>query len=314
MKCWVVGATGQVGTVLCRHLEEVGHDVVEVSRRPSQFSPTRSWIAWDAQQPVDISDDVDDPEAIFYLAGQTSAYLARGNPAADALVNLVGMLNLLEAVRRRGARPFVVHAGAATEVGLVNELSIGDGLPDRPPTFYEVGKVVQRIYLQQYRAEGWFDSTTLRLSNVYGGVAQAGAGRDRGFLNAAMKAALAGETLNYYAGGNYVRDFIHVDDVARALAASLAHSDRTGGEAFMVGTGVGTRLRDALALIASHAAAYTGRCPQVVEVEAPIDMYEIDRRDAVVDSSRFEQETGWTADVSLSEGVKATLRLLWESR
>jgi nucleoside-diphosphate-sugar epimerase len=223
------------------------------------------------------------------------------------------MLNLLDAVKRIGGKPFVVLSGAATEVGLVSAGSVTDDLPDRPPTFYDVGKIAQRLYLQQYRAEGWIDGASLRLGNVYGG-ATARPNSDRGFLNSSMHAALKGEDLYYFGDGEYVRDFIHVDDVARAFVAAIEHRDQTSGETFMIGTNVGTRMRDALSVIAHEAASMTGETSRLIEVQPPQDMNSIDKRDSRIDSSRFIARTDWVPSISLRAGVRMTLEAMAASQ
>jgi len=252
--------------------------------------------------------NIEPPDVVFHLAGQASAYVARKNPALDASVNVIGLLNLLEAIRALPAAPFVVHVGAATEVGLTTS-TIGDNLPDNPMTFYDVGKVAQRLYLQQYEREGWIDTVTLQLANVYGNP-RIDAASDRGFLNNSMRAALRGQTLTYFNDAAYIRDFIHIDDVVTALVAATKNRSSTRGEHYLIGTGVGTSIREALQMIADEVEGSSALPVLVKAVAPPVGLYAIERREVAIDSTRFTVSTGWQSTIDLRTGIRRTLNLV----
>jgi len=251
-------------------------------------------------------ENVAPPDVVFHLAAQTSAYVARQDVPADLMTNVMGFVRLLDALRRTGSRPHVISTGAATEVqedstGVVRDLN-----PDAPTTFYDVSKISQHLYLQQYDAEGWVAGTTIRLPNVYGGVRRVKT-TDRGFLNSSVLRALKGEPLNYYSDGDYIRDYLHVDDVASALVSAMSHPDSVAGETFLIGTGVGTRIRDALRGIAAQVDEITQVTVLVRPITPPASMYEVERRGCVVDSSRYTEATSWTSTVSLEAGIRKTI-------
>jgi nucleoside-diphosphate-sugar epimerase len=305
VRAWVTGATGQIGRRLCNELALEGHDVIAFTRGRVENPSDYQWVHWDMSRDTFDFGKLTPPAVVFHLAAQTSAYKAREDLPGDVTTNVLGFVKLLEVLRQTESFPHVISAGAATEVGLTEGAVISDSDPDNPMTFYDVGKVSHRLYLKQCGSEGWLEGTTIRLPNVYGGLSE-NSSNDRGFVNMSIRRALLGEELRYYSDGEYIRDFLHVDDVVTALLSALNHRDAVANDTFVIGTGIGTRIRDVLAEIAGQAERITLRSVRLVPATPPLDMYDIERRNAIVDSVRFRERTGWESQVFLKEGVERT--------
>jgi len=307
VRAWVTGASGQIGRKLCVELARAGHEVTAFSRGSVDTPSDFKWVFWDmSRDPVDFR-NLACPDVVFHLAAQTSAYRARQDLPGDVTTNILGFIRLLDALRETESFPHVILTGAATEVGVTASAVVSDFDPDDPRTFYDVGKVAQRLYLRQCGSEGWLEGTTIRLPNIYGGLSE-NASNERGFLNMSVRRALLGEDLHYYSDGEYIRDFLHVDDAVTALLTAMNHRESVAGETFVIGTGVGMRIRDALAEIARQVEYITAKPIHLVSERAPADMYEIERRNAIVDSYRYTRKTGWEATISFGEGVRRTIK------
>lgn len=246
--------------------------------------------------------DAPNPGVVVHLASQTSAYIAKSSPTKDAETNVVGSVRLLEQLRDRGAQPFVLLAGAATEVG--NHSWVSDDLPDDPPTFYEVGKVATRQYLEQFHREGWLDYAVLRLTNVYGGLARGGQGANgRGFIDRSIAAALRGEAVTYFEGPGYARDYLHVTDAVEAFTLAIERADNLSGSTFMVSSGLSTPVADALEVVAQLVGQATGQVVILRAEPSHEGVYEIDKRSTTVSSNRFRSLTQWSSRIVLEEGI-----------
>ena len=302
MICWVTGANGQIGSELCDQLALDEHDVLGIGRGQSQEPFPHRWVQWNIGVEDRPMGPLEAPDVIFHLAGQTSAYDARSDIEMDIRVNVLGFTQVLLAALETGATPFVVSAGAATEVGLLEHLIVNDEDVDNPQTFYDVAKVAQGLYLRQFSRESWLHGCRVRFANVYGGVVSGDS--DRGFLNRAVKSALAGEPLAYFSDGTYTRDFLHVSDAASALTAAIARRELTTEKTFMIGTGRGTPIRDALEIISEVVYQVTGVSAPVVPVVPSDGMYAIDRRDCIVDAGRFTALTDWRPEITLEMGIR----------
>jgi UDP-glucose 4-epimerase len=246
-------------------------------------------------------------DIVVHLAGQTSVYVATENPEADLMANVRPVLHLMQACRTLENRPMVVFSGTATQVGLTTSSEpVNESHPDEPITIYDLHKWMAEKYLETATREGLLSATTLRLANVYGPGPTAGS-PDRGFLNAMIRRALAGEVLTMYGSGSYVRDYVFVDDVARAFLAAAVSPETAGGAHFIVGSGQGHTIANALESVASRVAARTARPVAIDSVEPPSTLSRIEHRNFVADTRRLQAATGWRPAVSLAAGIDLTI-------
>jgi nucleoside-diphosphate-sugar epimerase len=249
---------------------------------------------------------LEDVNIVFHFAAQTSVYVAAEDPQADLEINVLPMLHLLETCRRRGCQPTVVFAGTVTEVGLPVDLPVNETHPDQPLTVYDLHKCIAESYLKHYVREGVVRGTVLRLANVYGPGPKSSSA-DRGLLNGMIRKALRGETLTIYGHGKYMRDYVYVEDAAQAFLRAGAKIDPVNGRHFVIGSGKGHTLAEVLNLVADRVALRTGQRVSVIHTAPPTQQSPIEARNFVADTTGFAQATGWTARVSLVEGIDLTI-------
>ena len=142
----------------------------------------------------------------------------------------------------------------------------------------------------------------LRLANVYGPGPRSSSA-DRGVLNMMVRRGLSGEELTIYGDGNFMRDYIYVEDVASAFIMAASNMDQVNGQHFVIGSGDGHTIAEALRLVAASVERKTGRGVQVVHVEPPPTLSPIEKRSFVAATTRFTGATKWRAKVTLQEGI-----------
>ncbi len=305
MNILITGANGLIGTALLARLSN--RKDVTLFCQSRMFHTAVSGIEWIKHDLISDSwDNISLPaiDLVYYLAAQNSTYSARQNPVADLFSNVVGLLNLLEFFRKQEQIPFLVLTGTATEVGLTEQLPINESIPDQPVTFYDISKLTAETYLKQYIREGFIKGCTLRLSNVYGR-SQPGQQQDRGILDKIFKRAISGQTITIYGDGNYLRDYIFIDDVVSALTAATECMEQTNGHTFYIGSGQGITLKDAFLKVASIAESITGVRVHNEYVTPPADLSAIEYRNAIIDSSAFRKATGWEPHYNFDGGLTA---------
>lgn len=300
----ITGATGFIGSALQHCLRAENVTIISQSRRPHESDDGIHWVQHDLIR--DSWDQLSLPalDIVYHLAGQTSTYGARKDPIADLSANVLGLLNLLEYLRRQPSPPFVVLAGTVTEVGVPDELPIREDMPDQPITFYDISKLTAELYLKQYVREGWLKGCSLRFSNVFGRSTM-GQQEDRGILDKVFQRAISGQGVTIYGDGSYLRDYIFIDDVVSALVAAPLNRERTSGRTFCVGSGHGVTIKDAFMKVVAIAETITGGHVTCEHVKPPADSSGIESRNAVIDSSAYRQATGWAAQYDLDQGLKA---------
>jgi nucleoside-diphosphate-sugar epimerase len=239
----------------------------------------------------------------FHLAAQTDADKADGDPAADWRANVEPLYELIQDARRLPRPPFIVFAGSATQVGAASG-TIDGTERDEPLTVYDLHKLAAEQALEHARRRGWVRGATLRLANVFGW-SPAESGPSRGIVNRWVRTALRGGSLDVYGTGEWLRDYVHVDDVCRAFMLTAANQEQTNGHHYVVGSGRGAQLADVAAEVQMLAQSH-GAQAKVRHVDgAGLDA--LATRSAVMNPGPLREATGWEAQVSLSDGINEAM-------
>jgi GDP-4-dehydro-6-deoxy-D-mannose reductase len=256
---------------------------------------------------VDAAVDAVRPDRIVHLAAQSSPQLSWSDPAGTLRINLLGLLHLLEAVRRRALAPRVLVVGSAEEYGMVDprDQPVGEDAPLRPASPYAVSKVAQGYLALQYALAHGMGVVRTRTFN------HTGPGRGEGFAESAFARQLAeieaGLRPAVIEVGNLeaVRDYADVREVVRAYLLLL---ERGGaGQVYNVCSGRGVRIRDLLQSLISISGAQ-------VEIRVdPARLRPADVPSLVGDSRRLRETTGWEPRIPLEQTLRDLLAY-WRDR
>lgn len=237
----VTGGAGFIGSHLVDHLVQAGARAIvlddlssgDVANLPAGVEVIRCDIA--NAETIDAIAAAK-PDAIVHAAAQVSVPRSMADPDRDRAVNLVGTEHVLAGAKAAGgARVIFVSTGGGI-YGETPEPATEQSLP-RPKAYYSIHKYAAERYLEL----SGLPYAIARLANVYGP-------RQRSDLEGGVVAILAerlaaGLPITIYGTGEQRRDFVHVSDVVRALAAML-HSDANG--MWNVGTGAMTTVNELL--------------------------------------------------------------------
>lgn len=309
--CLVTGGAGYVAASLVSQLAPLAASVRRFGRSearppaPAGRARIEDWVG-DVRKRDDFERALAGIDVVFHLASQTSVYVADQDPPADLEANVLPMQHLLEHCRNAQRPLVVVFASTVTITGLAEKLPVSEDTPDVPVTTYDLHKRMAEQYLEFYVRRGLVRGGTLRLANVYGPGPKSSRA-DRGVLNAMVRRALAGETLKVYGSGEYTRDYVYVDDVARAFVNAAEHPDALAGQSLVLSNGHGVTLRHAIGRVAALAQEHTGKPVAVEHVEAPASLSPIEYRNFVGDTARLQKATGWAPRVDLDEGIRRTI-------
>lgn len=303
----VTGAGGYVGGRLVQMLAERGASVTRLSRRVLDPAQGIADLVGDPRDRAVWSDLVDRADVIFHLAGETSIYGAEADPVASLHACVDPIIHMAQACRAAQKRPMVVLAGTVTQAGMPAQLPVNETIPDQPVTIYDLHKLFAERHLLLAHQAGDLNGACLRLANVYGHGPNVSGAADRGVLNKIISRAILGESIAVYGEGEYLRDYVHLDDVASAFLAAGLGGDAVTGRAFIIASGEGSTLIDTFTLVAERVSNSTGRKVTVGRLPWPDGMSPIEKRNFVADISAFSAATGWRPQIDLRAGIDRTI-------
>jgi UDP-glucose 4-epimerase len=176
------------------------------------------------------------PTHVSHQAAQVSVPRSIADPAQDADVNVLGLLRVLEEAARTGVERFVF----ASSGGLYGDVALpaDEDAPLVPVVPYTVAKLAGEWYCRFYRKTRALPTLALRYANVYG--PRQNTEGEAGVVAAFASALAEGRPCTVYGDGHYVRDFVFVEDVARANLFALFREPLPDAFALNISTGVGT--------------------------------------------------------------------------
>ena len=298
MRALITGSGGFVGGYLRRELEEHGYEVLGLDVRPQAGT-----IQADLLDPEQMARAIRAarPDAVFHLAGQADVARSWREPRETMEVNVIGAVDLMEAVRAFDPSVRMVLVGSSDQYGELGDAGrrVEEAREPRPRTPYAVSKQAQEELAQLYvRAHGM----DLRMTRSFN---HAGPGQREGFLIADFAAGIArveqGLAPCLKVGDLEARrDFTHVRDVVRAYR--LICEQGRPGEVYNVGSGRAHSVREILDRLLAMAS-----CPVPV-VQDPARLRPSDTRVICCDHSKLTLHTGWAPQIPLDAILSDVLR------
>ena len=239
----VTGAAGFIGSNLVDHLLDQGHSVVCVDNE----SANNEKFHWSHENGmvINVRGDITDykfmknvfsgVDYVFHLAAESRLQSAIQNPIEAVKKNCVGTTVMLQCAREAGVKRFV-YSSTSSGYGN-NPYPNVETQPDDCLNPYSASKIAGEKFCKMYTELYGFETVVLRYFNVFGHRSPA-RGQYAPVIGIFQRQRDAGEPLTIVGDGAQRRDFVHVEDVARAnyLAATMPLKGHAG-EVFNVGTG-----------------------------------------------------------------------------
>ena len=300
----VTGGAGFIGSHVCDAFAADGWSVTALddlsSGKEENLSTGIDLVVADIRSPEAATLIRDGGfEVISHHAAQIDVRISVERPDHDASINIMGLLNLLEAAVSGGVRRFLYVSSGGVVYGEPEDLPVSETAPKQPLSPYGVSKLTGEHYLHFYRQIHGLESVSLRYSNVFG--PRQDPHGEAGVVAIFGRSILEGRQLTIFGDGEQTRDYVYVGDVAQAnvLSARLDVSDSKTMDdvAFNVGTGLETSVNE----LASALMTVAGR--EVPVEHAPERPGELLRN--CLDASKLEGK-GWRRAGVLEDGLLAT--------
>ncbi len=317
MKILITGVTGFVGSHLAEYCLSLDQQVEVIgtcrwrSRRENieHLEDAINLYECDLRDASSVKTLLADiqPERIFHLAAQSYVPSSWNSPGETITTNVIGQLNIFEAMRETNSTASIQIAGSSEEYGLVHpeEAPITEENPLRPLSPYAVSKVAQDMLAYQY-----FQSYGLRVVRTRA-FNHTGPRRGDVFVTSNFAKQIAeieaGQRppIIHVGDLNPKRDFTDVRDIVRAYWLSLEHCNL--GEVYNVASGKAYRIKEVLKILLDN----SGQDIEVVE--DPERLRPSDVPLLLGDNSRFCKATGWIPEIPFEQTAKDLLDY-WRER
>lgn len=315
MKVLITGITGFVGSHLAEYALLKGAEVYGSARWRSKSENIDhirgkiNLIECDLKDSSSTSALIGQtrPDLIFHLAAQSFVGASWHAPAETLHTNIIGQVNLLEAVRLAAISPLILVAGSSEEYGMVypDEMPVKETNPLRPLSPYGVSKVAQDFLGYQY-----FHSYGLKIVRTRA-FNHTGPRRGEVFVTSNFARQIAEiekarkEPIIHVGNLEAKRDFTDVRDTVKAYWLALEKGEP--GEVYNIASGVAVKIKDVLNRLLKLAK---------VSVEVRQDPARMRPSDVMIlqgDSTRFRERTGWQPIIPFDQTLKDLLDY-WRER
>jgi UDP-glucose 4-epimerase len=295
VRALVTGGAGFIGSHVVDALLARGDEVLVLDDLSTgsrdRLDPAAPFAAGDIRTDAPTAFAQLEPDVCVHLAAQADVTTSVARPSYDADVNVLGTIAVLEAARAHDAH--VVFSSSGGAIYGECEQPADEDAARTPLSPYGIAKLAAEEYLLGWNRLHGTAHSALRFANVYG--PRQAAGLEGGVVAIFLESMQAGEPTTIYGDGEQARDFVHVDDVVRAVLAAL--DERRPG-VLNIGTGKATsvnKLYEACRLVTGVGAVPASASARPGEV-----------RRSVIDPGRAKAALGWSASVSLEDGLAAT--------
>lgn len=243
------------------------------------------------------------PDRIFHLAAQSFVPYSFDAPHITLETNIIGTMNLLEAVRQSKADP-LIHICSSSEVyGQVeeNEIPIKETNPLRPQSPYAVSKVGEDMLSYQY-FKSYGIKTIRTRAFTHSGARRGGVFVDSWFAKQIAEIEKGKSSPQIHVGNlNSIRTFMDVRDTVRAYWMALEKC--TPGDVYNVGGKETFTIQEMLDNLISMS-TFSGKLDVVVE---PKLLRPSDVTRQIPSVEKFYKATGWVPEIPYSVTLKETL-------
>jgi len=296
-KLIVTGGAGFIGSHVVDKLVELGHQVVVVDNlllgNKKFVNKKAKFVKADIRDLKKLLKIFKGADAVFHLAADPRLQISVEDPAITHEINVTGTINVLVAAWKNKVKK-VIFTSSGAVYGDHKVLPVKENFELRPLSPYGLHKLIGEKYCQLFSELYGLETVCLRYFNVFG-PRKLGTGAYPLVIPAFLQMRKDGKPMTIVGDGNSTRDYVHVEDVAKANILAW-EADIKAGEAINIGSGIETSVNK----IAQYIKGETIHIPS-----RPGEM-----RSVMADITLAKKLLNWQPTITLEEGIKA-LKTEW---
>lgn len=305
MKVLVTGGAGFIGSNIVDRMIEEGFEVVIIDNLSSgnerNINKKATFYRMDIQDPeLESVFQREKPDYVNHHAAQKDVRLSVADPIYDAKINVLGTLNILQNCIKYKVKKVVFASTGGAIYGEQDIFPAPENHPERPISPYGITKLVAEHYMYYYKTVFGLDYVSLRYSNVYG--PRQDPYGEAGVVAIFVEKMLKGEQPVINGDGEQTRDFVYVDDVARANI--LAMKNNSSDCIFNIGTSVETSI--------NQLCKYLKEIINPSIAEKHVDAKKGEQLRSVIDYAKAKNILHWQPESTIIDGLKKTCMFFTE--
>jgi len=338
MNALITGGAGFVGSNLAAYLLAKGEKVTVFDSLARHGAAEN--LAWlrslgltefvhgDVRNAFDVEQTIKNvqPDVIFHLAGQVAMTTSMQSPRRDFEINVLGSINVLEAVRQYTPKTAIIYASSNKVYGNLDHLDLVEAETRYQPrsaqkgvdesvaiefhTPYGCSKGAADQYMLDYARGFGLNTVVFRHSTIYGG--RQFATYDQGWVGWFCRQAIESKqdpdrpAFTVSGDGKQVRDLLHVSDAVNAYVSAFEHIEAARGQAFNIGGGI----ENSMSLL--ELLLFLQKRLGITLKYEHLPWRQSDQKFFVADNSKAERLIQWSPKMSKEQGIEDTIG--WESR
>lgn len=301
-KVLITGGAGFIGSALSKHLQELGHDVfvldnLSFGRRKLAGVPDDRFFQCDIRDRKGVNEvfDATRPNWVLHLAAVHFIPYCNQHPAEAADININGTISVLDAAKTKGSVEQVFVASTAAVY------PIADGAMEEehelgPMDIYGTTKLATEKLASEFHLRSQIPTIVGRFFNAFG------PNETNPHLFPEIQRQVLGGARTLQLGNlEPKRDYIHTEDMGRAMSALLAQGIK-GCEAFNIGRGIEYSVREVVEAFERQLGEQL-----IIEVDQA-RVRKVERMHLLADVRKLKMVTGWEPNWSIDEGVATLLK------
>jgi len=308
----ITGASGYIGSALTFELLKLPVNILRISRKKISTVTGTEDLILDLNEKESWQTIVSRADIIFHLAGNTSIYLAEEDPEENKISTIKPINLLIDASKELSQIPRVIFTSTVTVYGLTDKFPVTENTIPIPLTVYDEHKLEAEKILANASEASLINATSIRLSNVYGPSIGKSSSADRGVFNKIAKNAFIGKDISIFGDGNYIRDYIYIDDVVSALI-KIAFIDNVEYSSLNLVSGVGVKIKDAFKMIADEVFKFSGTEVNIKKSPWPDNLSPIELRNFIGSNIKLSKIADWSPQYNLKKGIVKLVNFIGEA-
>lgn len=250
------------------------------------------------------SGDLKGCDIIYHCASTVDNYHVLTDPFVDASTNINGTIRLLEACKALKKKPKIIFFSTFFVYGNIydeTKKALTEDSRTNPLALYPATKLCAESIIKLYSNLYGIPYLICRLTNLYS-ENESYDNKKKGALNYLIMRAVKGEPLSIYIGGNFYRDYIHVDDVISAV--KFLEEKKINNQTFLIGYGQSVLFKD----IIDYILKLTGNKSDIYKVQPPRFHKVVGIKNFVANTEKINT-LGWHPMIDYKTGIKRVVNV-----